>query len=129
MGMDGRFRAAKDSRECRGSLGPSGGAERCKELLNNFGTSSFSILLCLGGGEGGRRSGNMGAAAFGATVAGDPPPQTIVWWCGAGGTMEGPWRRPTRSERTRFLPNRRIIRLEVFGHLEPSPLGPARRSK
>jgi len=26
--------------------------------------------------------------------------------------MEGPWRRPTRSaERTRFLPNRRIIRV------------------
>ena len=89
MGMDGRFRASKGSQGCRGSLGPSGGAERCKELLNNFGTSSFSILLCLGGGEGGRRSGNMGAAAFGATVAGAHPPQTIVVGGAAGGTMEG----------------------------------------
>jgi len=58
--------------------------------LHNFGTSSLSILLCLGGGEGGPRSGNMGAAGFGATVSGAPPPQTIVWWWGAGGTMEGP---------------------------------------
>ena len=58
--------------------------------LHNFGTSSLSILLCLGGGEGGPRSGNMGAAAFGAAVSGAPPPQTIVWWWGARGTMEGP---------------------------------------
>ena len=58
--------------------------------LHNFGTSSLSILLFLGGGEGGPRSGNMGAAGFGATVSGAPPPQTIVWWWGAGGTMEGP---------------------------------------
>ena len=65
--------------------------------LHNFGTSSLSILLCWGGGKVGWRSGNMGAVAFGATVAGVPPPQTIVVGGAAGGTMEGPLEEATWS--------------------------------
>ena len=38
----------------------------------------------------------MGAAAFGATVAGVPPPQTIVVGGAAGGTMEGPLEEATQ---------------------------------
>ena len=98
--------------------------------LHNFGTSSLSILLFLGGGEGGPRSGNMGAAGFGDTVSGAPPPQTIVWWWGAGGTMEGPLEEANlvRADSTRLdsgqleaksTTNRRKIRFEVFGQ-EPS---------
>jgi hypothetical protein len=85
----------------------------------------------LGGGEGGRRSGNMGAAGFGATVSGAPPPQTIVWWWGAGGTMEGPLEEANlvQADSTRLdsgqleaksTTNRRKIRFEVAGQVEPS---------
>ena len=62
----------------------------------------------------------MGAAAFGATVAGAPPPQTIVWWWGAGGTMEGPLEEANlvRADSTRLD----STPAGIFGPKEPAVL-------
>ena len=107
--------------------------------LHNFGTSSLSILLFLGGGEGGPRSGNMGAAGFGATVSGAPPPQTIVWWWGAGGTMEGPLEeanlvradeiRPARRRDANRHRGRHFRAKRASPHLSFIPGGPPGKNK